>query len=90
MSSSWFKLTNAHTFRGRPTLKIDLPQGVSISGAEINLTFRAVSTGVLCCKLAESKSVLKIFFVDWNILYKLCASAKKENKGLLYLVGYVV
>ena len=32
---------------------------VSISGAEINLTVRAASTGVLCCNLAESKSVLK-------------------------------
>ena len=39
---------------------VDLPQSVSISGAEINLTVRAVSTGVLCCNLAESKSVLKM------------------------------
>ena len=39
---------------------VDLPQSVSIGGAEINLTVRAVSTGVLCCNLAESKSVLKM------------------------------
>ena len=40
----------------------DLPQSVSIIGAEINLIFRAVSTCVLCCNLAESKSVLKLCF----------------------------
>ena len=40
-------------------VSVDLPQSVSISGAEINLTVRAASTGVLCCNLAESKSVLK-------------------------------
>ena len=33
----------------RHIMPVDLPQSVSISGAEINLTFRAVSTGVLCC-----------------------------------------
>ena len=33
---------------------------VKISGAKIDLTVRAVSTGVLCCNLAESKSVLKM------------------------------
>ena len=41
-------------------IPIDLPQSVSISGAEINLTVRAVSTGVLCCDLAESMSALKM------------------------------
>ena len=39
---------------------VDLPQSVSISGDEINLTVRAVSTGVLCCNLAERKSMLKM------------------------------
>ena len=39
---------------------VDLPQSVSIGGAEINLTVRAVSTGVLCCNLAESMSALKM------------------------------
>ena len=73
----------------RHIMPVDLPQSVGISVAEINLTFQAVSTGVLCCNLAESKSVLKMCFskhchevtgfsvVDWNILYKLCGSAKK-------------
>ena len=32
----------------RHIMPVDLPQSVSISGAEINLTFRAVSTSVLC------------------------------------------
>ena len=41
-------------------MPVDLPQSVSISGAEINLTVRAVSTGVLYCNLVESKSVLKM------------------------------
>ena len=40
----------------RHIMPVDLPQSVSISGAEINLTVQAVSTGVLCCNLAESKS----------------------------------
>ena len=38
----------------------DLPESVSISGAEIKLTVCAVSNGVLCSNLAESKSVLKM------------------------------
>ena len=33
---------------------------VSISGAEINLTLRAVNTDVLCCNLAPSMSALKM------------------------------
>ena len=44
----------------RHIMQVDLPQSVGISVAEINLTFQAVSTGVLCCNLAESKSVLKM------------------------------
>ena len=69
---------------------VDLPESESISGAEINLTACAVNNGVLCCNLAESKSVLKMFIskhchevtgflsrIVWNILYKLCSSAKK-------------
>ena len=46
----------------RHTIPVDLPQGVSISEAEIKLTVRAVSTDVLCCNLAESKSVLRFAF----------------------------
>ena len=44
----------------RHIMPVDLPQSNSISGAEINLTVRAVSTGVLSCNLAENKSVLKM------------------------------
>ena len=44
----------------RHVMPVDLPQSVSISGAEINPTVRAVSTRVLCFNLAESKSVLKM------------------------------
>ena len=41
-------------------LPVDLPPSGSISAAEINLTVRALSNDVLCCNLAESKSVLKM------------------------------
>ena len=44
----------------RHIMLVDLPQSVSISGAGINHTVRALRTGVLCCNLAESKSVLKM------------------------------
>ena len=44
----------------RHIMPVNLLQSVSISGDEINLTVRAVSTGVLCCNLDESKSVLKM------------------------------
>ena len=44
----------------RHIMSADLPESVSISGAEIKLTVCAVSNGVLCCNLAESKSVLKM------------------------------
>ena len=42
-------------------MPVDLPESESISGAEINLTVCAVSNSVLCCNLAESKSVLKMY-----------------------------
>ena len=43
-------------------LSVNLPQSVNISGAEINLTLRAVTTYryVLCCNLAPSMSALKM------------------------------
>ena len=44
----------------RHIMSVDLPESESISGAEIKLTVGAVSNGVLCCNLAESKSVLKM------------------------------
>ena len=44
----------------RHIMPVDLPESESISGAEINLTVCAVSSGVLCCNSAEINSVLKI------------------------------
>ena len=44
----------------RHIMPVNLPESESISGAEIKLTLGAVSKGVLCCNLAESKSVLKM------------------------------
>ena len=44
----------------RHIMAADLPESVSISGAEIKVAVCAVSNGVLCCNLAESKSVLKM------------------------------
>ena len=44
----------------RHIIPVDLPEGESISGAEINLAVCAVSNGVPCCNLAESKSVLRM------------------------------
>ena len=41
-------------------MPLDLPESETISEAEINLSVYAVSNGVLCCNLAESKSVLKM------------------------------
>ena len=42
---------------------------VSISGAEINLTLRAVTTYVLCCNLAPRMSALKMCIFS-NIVMK--------------------
>ena len=44
----------------RHIMPTDLPESESISGVQINLTVFAVRNGVLCCNLAESKSVLKM------------------------------
>ena len=41
-------------------MEVDLPENESIGGAEKNLTLCPVSYSVLCCNLAESKSVLKM------------------------------
>ena len=85
----------------RHIMPVDLPQSVGISGAEINLTVRAVSTGDLCCNLAESMSALKtcIFskhchevtaFLLWIGTY--CVSCVVEQrsrvKDLSSLLGY--
>ena len=44
----------------RHIMPVYLPKNESIGGAEINLTLCPVSNSVLCCSLAESKSVLKM------------------------------
>ena len=84
----------------RHIMPVDLPQSVSISGAEINLTFRTVSTCVLCCNLAESKSVLKMCFSKhchevtgfllWFGTYCISCVVQQRNrvKDLFSLVGY--
>ena len=84
--------SNGNTLYGVMGVKrhmpVDLPESASISGAEINLTVCAVSNGVLCCNLAESKSVLKMciskhclevtgFLSRIGTSCKLCSSAKK-------------
>ena len=81
-------------------MPVDVPQSVSISGAEINLTFRAVSTCVLCCNLAESKSVLKMCFskhcyevtgfLSWIGTYCISCVVQQRSriKDLFSLVGY--
>ena len=84
----------------RHIMPVDLPQSVSISGAEIHLTVWAVSTGVLCCNLAESKSVLKMCiskhchevtgFLLWIGTYCISCVVQQRSrvKDLFSLVGY--
>ena len=84
----------------RHIMSVDLPQSVSITVAEINLTVRAVSTGVLCCNLAESKSVLKMCiskhchevtgFLLWIGTYRISCVVQQRIRGkdLFSLVGY--
>ena len=80
----------------RHIMPVDLPRSVSISGAQINLTLQAVSTGVLCCNLAESKSVLNMCFskycheVTGFLLWigTYCISWVVQQKDLFSLVWY--
>ena len=85
----------------RHIMPVDLPQSFSISGAEINLTVRAVSTGVLCCNLAESMSALKMCtfskhcheateFLLWIGTYCISCVVEQRSivKDLSSLVGY--
>ena len=78
----------------------DLPESESISGALINLTVCAVSNGVLCCNLAESKSVFKTCiskhshevrgFLSWIGTYCISCVVQQRSrvKDLSLLVGY--
>ena len=84
----------------RHVMPVDLPQSVSISGAEISPYVRAVSTGVLCCNLAESKSVSKMWiskhchevtgFLLWIGTYCISCVVQQRSRGkdLFSLVGY--
>ena len=55
-----FEMTPGFKPFTKDILPDDLPQSVSVSAADINITVRAVSAGVLRCNLAESNSVLKV------------------------------
>ena len=84
----------------RQIMPVDLPQIVSISGAEINLTVQAVSTGVVRCNLAESKSVLKMCISNhchevtgvllWVGTYCISCVVQQRSRGkdLFSLLGY--
>ena len=84
----------------RHIMPVDLPQSVSISGAEINSSFRAVSTYALRCNLAERKSVLKMClskhchnmtgFLLWIGTYCISCVVQQRSrtKDLFSLVGY--
>ena len=84
----------------RHIMPTDLPESESISGLEINLTVCAVSNGVLCCNLAESKSMLKMciskhchevtgFFVVIGTYCISCIVQRRSRvKDLSFLVGY--
>ena len=79
---------------------VDLSESESISGAEVNLTICALSNGVLCCNLAESKSVLKMCiskhchevtgFLSWIGTYCISCVVQQRSrvKDLSFLVGY--
>ena len=81
-------------------MPVDLPESESISGADINLTVCAVSNCVLCCNLAESKSVLKMCiskhchevtgFLSWIGTYCISCVVQQRSrvKDLSFLVGY--
>ena len=64
----------------RHTMPVDLPESESTSGTEINLTVCALGNGVLCCNLAESKSVSKM------CISKHCHEVKDFCRGLEHIV----
>ena len=51
-------------------MPVDLAESESISGTEINLTVCALGNGVLCCNLAESKSLLSHFALESGMLFE--------------------
>ena len=54
----------------RQIMPVDLAESESISGTEINLTVCALGNGVLCCNLAESKSLLSHFALESGMLFE--------------------
>ena len=84
----------------RHIMPTDLPESENISGVQINLTVFAVRNGVLCCNLAESKSVLKMCiskhchevtgFLSWIETYCISCVVQQRSrvKDLSFLVGY--
>ena len=84
----------------RHIMPVNLPESESISGTEINLTVCAVGNGVLCCNLAESKSVLKMciskhchemtgFLLCIGTYCISCVLQQRSRvKDLSFLVGY--
>ena len=84
----------------RHIMTLHLPEGESISGAEINLTVCTVNIGVLCWNLAESKTVLKmciskhcyevIGFLSWIGTYFISCVVQQRKivKDLSFIVGY--
>ena len=86
----------------RHIMPVDLPQSVGISVAEINLTFQAVSTGVLnvaiwlkaslCWRCAFQNIVMKWQHFCCGLEHTACISCvvqqKSRIKDLFSLVGY--
>ena len=56
----------------RHIMPVDLPQTVSTCGADINLTFRAVSSCVLCCNLVDSLQRAKLDIAHLDVLSTIC------------------
>ena len=63
-------------------LSVNLPQSVSISRAEIDLTLLAVTTYVPCCNLAPS------IVVDWDYCISCVVQQTSGVKDLSSLVRY--
>ena len=84
-------------------MPVDLPSKVTISEVDINCTIYFGSSGVLCCKLSESKYILKMLisrycdsvtgFLLWLGMYCIgCVvqkrTVKKWRRNIFSLVAY--
>ena len=87
----------------RHIMPVDLPSKVTISEVDINCTIYFGSSGVLCCKLSESKYILKMLisrycdsvtgFLLWLGMYCIgCVvqkrTVKKWRRNIFSLVAY--